>query len=215
MTRSKQSDNSRKNTVDGKISRREVLQKSAASCAFFIFPSSVISGLGRVVPSEKTTLACIGTGGRGSQNIRTFLRFDEIQIVAVCDVERENDRYISWDWEQGKEKRICGREPARRTVDAFYAEQKMMEHYRSCRAYADYRELLEKEDVDAVMIATPDHTHAVITMAALKQGKHVYCEKPLTWSVKEARMIAGRRNVREWLRNWGIRDGQRKGPGDP
>jgi predicted dehydrogenase len=75
-------------------------------------------------------------------------------------------------------------------VDEHYAEQQRSGQYRGCRPYSDYRELLEKEDVDAVMVATPDHTHAVISMAALKRGKHVYCEKPLTHSVFEARQIA-------------------------
>jgi predicted dehydrogenase len=75
-------------------------------------------------------------------------------------------------------------------MDAAYAEQYPSGTYRGCRAYADYRELLEQEDVDAVMVATPDHSHAVIAMAALKKRKHVYCEKPLTWSVREARAVA-------------------------
>ncbi len=173
-----------------KMSRRRLLKRSITAAAFTIIPSSVMSGSGQVVPNDKTTLALIGTGGRGYQNLRTFLRFDEIQVVAVCDVNRESDGYISWDWEQGKETKVSGREPARLTVDEFYAEQKKQVQYRACNAYNDYRELLEKEDADAVMVATPDHAHAVITMAALKKRKHVYCEKPLTWSVKEARMIA-------------------------
>jgi predicted dehydrogenase len=172
------------------ISRRQFLKKTSTVSAFAIIPSYTLSGFGQTTPNEKTTLACIGMGGRGNQNLRTFLRFDEIRITAVCDVNRESDGYISWDWEQGKETRISGREPARRTVDEFYADQKERGQYQACRAYRDYRELLEKEDVDAVMVATPDHTHAVITMAALKKRKHVYCEKPLTWSVREARLIA-------------------------
>jgi predicted dehydrogenase len=75
-------------------------------------------------------------------------------------------------------------------VDEFYAQQKPSGKYRGCHAYADYRELLAKEKIDAVMVGTPDHSHAVITMAAIKLGKHVYCEKPLTHSVAEARQIA-------------------------
>src|SRR5690606_9015273 len=84
---------------------------------------------------------------------------------------------------------LAGREPARQAVDEHYARAAKSGSYRGCRAYADYRELLAHEDVDAVMVGTPDHTHAVITMAALKAGKHVYCEKPLTWSVEEARRV--------------------------
>ncbi len=171
-------------------SRRRFLQKAVSLSAFTIIPAGGLSGSGQTAPNDKTTLACIGMGGRGYQNLRTFLQFDELQIVAVCDVNRESDGYISWDWAEGKETKISGREPARRAVDEYYAEQKGRGQYTACRAYADYRELLEKEDVDAVMVATPDHAHAVITMAALKKRKHVYCEKPLTWSVREARLIA-------------------------
>ena len=114
----------------------------------------------------------------------------EVQVTAVCDVNREGGGYLSVNWNMCKEQKTGGREPARRAVDDFYAQQKPSGKYRGCRAYNDFRELLAKEKIDAVMIATPDHTHAVITMAAIKLGKHVYCEKPLTHSVAEARQVA-------------------------
>lgn len=134
-------------------------------------------------------MAGIGMGSQGTQNLTAFLEFPQVQFIAVCDVNRESSGYLSWYWGQGKERRNGGREPARRMVDAHYAKQQRSGEYRGCTAYADYRELLAKEDVDAVMIATPDHAHAVITMAALKKRKHVYCEKPLTYSVAEARRV--------------------------
>jgi len=166
----------------------------------------VLGGPGQVAPSEKTTLAAIGTGGQGIQNVATFLEFAEVQVTSVCDVNRESSDYLSWNWLQGKEKRVAGREPARRLVDEYYAKQKGSGTYRGCKAYSDFRELLAKEDVDAVMVATPDHTHAVITMAALKRGKHVFCEKPLAWSVYEARQVtemARRAKVATQLGNQG------------
>ncbi|HOL93994.1 MAG TPA: Gfo/Idh/MocA family oxidoreductase [bacterium] len=190
MTCSRPHDEPPRPGAGARLSRRGFLRMSATGTAFSVLPFTVLSQAGRTAPNDKTTLACIGMGGRGYQNLRTFLQFDDLQIVAVCDVNRESDGYISWDWAEGKETKVSGREPARHTVDEFYAEQKGKGQYTACRAYADYRELLEKEDVDAVMVATPDHTHAVITMAALKKRKHVYCEKPLTWSVREARLIA-------------------------
>jgi len=170
-------------------SRRKFLQLTAAAAAFAVVPRRVLGGAGQVAPSEKVTLAGIGLGGQGLQNMVAFQALPEVQVVAVCDVNREGGGYISWNWSQGTEGKKCGREPARRLMEETYAKQQRSGQYRGCKAYSDYRELLDKEDVDAVMIATPDHTHAVITMAALKRGKHVYCEKPLTWSVFEARQV--------------------------
>ena len=171
------------------VSRRQFLAGLAATTAFSIVPRHVLGGEGNVAPSEKTTLAGIGVGGQGIQNMLRFAGFPEVQITAVCDVERECDRYMSWNWSQGKDTRLSGRDPARRAIEAAYAEQKGRGKYQGCNTYADYRELLDKEDVDAVMVATPDHSHAMITLAAIRKGKHVYCEKPLTYSVYEARQV--------------------------
>jgi len=172
------------------FSRRRFLGGAAAVTAFTIVPRHVLGGEGNIPPSEKITLAGIGTGGQGLQNIMAFLEFPEVQVVATCDVLREGAGYLSWNWGCGKETRPAGCEPARRAVDEHYAKEKESGNYKGCTAYSDYRELLDREDVDAVMVATPDHAHAVVTMAALKQGKHVYCEKPLTYSVHEARQVA-------------------------
>jgi predicted dehydrogenase len=169
------------------ISRRAFLGKGAAVSALTIVPRHVLGGPGQVAPSEKITVAGIGMGGQGLLNIAAVRQYPEVQVVAVCDVNRESGGYFIWNGTSYSEDRqLGGREPARRAVDEFYAKQQPSGEYRGCKAYSDYRELLDKEDVDAVMIATPDHTHAVITMAALKRRKHVYCEKPLTYSVFEA-----------------------------
>ena len=188
------------------MSRRKLLGHAAAAAAFAIVPRHVLGGPGRVAPSDKTTLAGVGMGGQGTQNILRLQQFAEVQVVAVCDVNRQGPGYLSWTWLRGKDRRLAGREPARRAIDAVYAKQKRAGEYRACKAYRDFRELLAREDVDAVMVATPDHTHAVVTMAALKRGKHVYCEKPLTWSVHEARRVteaARRARVATQLGNQG------------
>jgi len=171
------------------ISRRGFLKGAAAASTLTVLPQTVLAGRGRVTPSEKTTVACIGLGGQGHIDLFNLLQFDEVQVVAVCDVDRQRSGYISWDWMQGKDQRIGGREPARRKVDEFYAAKKPSGSYKACRGYADFRELLDREDVDAVVVAVPDHNHAVVTMAAIERGKHVYCEKPLTYSVYEARQV--------------------------
>jgi predicted dehydrogenase len=191
------------------FSRRRFLGQAAAVSALTLVPGHVLGGAGRTAPSEKITMAAIGAGSQGLENLRAFLPFEQVQVVAVCDVNRESTDYLSWYWGQGKERRPGGREPARRMVEQHYSQHRRSGQWRGCRAYNDYRELLAKEDVDAVVIATPDHSHAIITMAALKKGKHVYCEKPLTWSVAEARRVteaARRAGVATQMGNMGQAD---------
>ncbi|MGQ9590321.1 MAG: Gfo/Idh/MocA family protein [Planctomycetota bacterium] len=171
-------------------SRRRFLARSSGAAAFLVAPGHILGGRGRIAPSDKLTVAGIGMGGRGLQDIAALLAFGEVEVVAVSDADRERGDYLSWDWSQGRERRPGGREPARRMVEEHYAKARGSGGYRGCRAYADYRELLEKEDVDAVVVATPDHAHAAVTMAALKRKLHVFCEKPLTYSVAEARRVA-------------------------
>lgn len=170
-------------------SRRRFLQTLAGLGAFSIVPRHVLGGPGYVAPSDKTTLAGIGTGGQGLQNMTRFVHLPEVQVLAVCDVERECGGYLSWNWSQGLEQRVSGREPTKRMVEEYYAQRDGVGSYRGCATYVDFRELLDKEDVDAVMVATPDHVHAVATLAALKRGKHVYCEKPLAYTVQEVRAV--------------------------
>lgn len=171
-------------------SRREFAKLAAAGGLFSILPRRLLGGNGHTSPNEKTTLAFIGLGGQGHVDLSNFLPMEEVQVVAVCDVNRESGGYISSNWDRGKESRICGREPARKLVNQHYAGQRGVGHFNGCNAYIDYRELLESEDVDGVVVATPDHTHAVISMAALKRKKHLFCEKPLAYSVHECRVLA-------------------------
>ncbi|MHC4628487.1 MAG: Gfo/Idh/MocA family protein, partial [Planctomycetota bacterium] len=148
----------RKETSNGRISRRHFMGAAAATAAFTVVPRHVLAGSGQTAPSEKVNIAGVGVGGRGSGDIDAL---SSQNIVALCDV----------DWRQ-----------ARGTF----------RRHPNARKYKDFRRMLDKEDknIDAVMVAAPDHIHAVASVAAIKRGKHVYCEKPLTHSVYEAREVA-------------------------
>src|SRR5262249_38875625 len=166
------------NSTDGRApggSRREFLGTAArtvaAGVAFpTIVPGSALGLSGAVAPSNRVTLGVMGRGNQGFNDLRSFLRDDRVQIVAVCDVNRESPGY----WE-GK---IGGREPAKRLVEEHYAGRRRDGGYRGCEAYVDYREVLGRADVDAVEVCTPDHWHAIPVIAACKAGKDIYCQKP-------------------------------------
>jgi predicted dehydrogenase len=86
---------------------------------------------------------------------------------------------------------VAGREPCQKIIDAYYGSQKRSGQYRGCTAYRDFRELLEKEkDIDAVVVGTTDNLHAAVSAAAMRKGKHVFCQKPMTRTIAEARRVA-------------------------
>ena len=122
------------------VSRRRFLGGLGAAAAFAIVPRHVLGGEGHVAPSDKTTLAGIGTGGQGSQNMLRLQQFAEVQVVAVCDVNRESGGYLSWNWGRGEDLRLAGREPVRRALDEYYAEQRGVGEYQAIKTYADYRD---------------------------------------------------------------------------
>jgi hypothetical protein len=164
------------------LSRRDFVRGVCGLSAFAIVPRYVLGGDANVPPSEKINLACIGVGDQGMRVMQEYLKKPEVHIVAVCDVNRSG-KYPG--------NKIKGREPGKEEVEKFYAEQSPTGAYKGCGAFNDYREMLAKQkDFDAVLIATPDHAHAVISMAAMQAGKHVHCQKPLTHSVYEARQLA-------------------------
>jgi predicted dehydrogenase len=167
-------------------SRRAFLGQSAlASAAGWAFPTIIPgSALGlsrRPAPSNRITVAVIGTGNQGFNDIGSFLADDRVQLVAVCDVNRESPGY----WE-GK---IGGREPARRLVDKHYAAKKAPETHRACESTADFREILGRHDIDAIEICTPDHWHALMVVEACKARKDIYCQKPLSLTIAEGRVM--------------------------
>ncbi len=168
------------------ISRRQFLRGAAATAAtFMIVPRNVLGGPGYTSPSEKLNIAIIGTGGQGIHDMKEFLNIPGTRVIAVCDVNTESD-YSAFYFGG-----TAGRKPAQQIVESHYAEQKRSGTYKGCSAYIDYHKMLEKEKgIDAVVVATTDNVHAVASMAAIKMGKHVYCEKPMTHDVFEARKLA-------------------------
>ncbi|HRK34986.1 MAG TPA: Gfo/Idh/MocA family oxidoreductase [Candidatus Hydrogenedentes bacterium] len=147
-----------------KLSRRTFLKRSALVAAPMIVPGSVFGLDGTVAPSNRITIGCIGVGGQGGSNMGAFLGLPNAQVVAVCDVDCHR------------------RDNAKAGVDGRYGDQ-------GCMSYNDFREIIAREDIDAVSIGTPDHWHAVITTAAARAGKDIYCEKPLSLTIGEGRSI--------------------------
>jgi predicted dehydrogenase len=151
-------------------SRRDFVKKSAALVAgAFVFPQIIPSsalGMGKsVAPSDRIVLGCIGVGSQGMSNLNDFLRLNTgLQFVAVCDVDsRHNVK-------------------AKETID-------LANKNTDCRTYGDYREFLEKEKLDAVSIALPDHWHGLIYSAAANKGLNVYGEKPICRTIHDGQVI--------------------------
>ncbi|MCR4411094.1 MAG: Gfo/Idh/MocA family oxidoreductase [Thermoguttaceae bacterium] len=146
------------------FSRRTLLTRAAAAAAApFVLPSHIWSA--ETKPNSRLTMGFIGMGTQNRGLLGGFLG-QETQVLAVCDVDTTR------------------RNAAKQRVDEHYAKQPGQKG--SCAAYNDFRDLLARKDIDAVSIATPDHWHAIITLAALRAGKDVYCEKPLTHNIHEA-----------------------------
>ncbi len=176
-------------------SRRAFLKgASLAAAGFTIVPRHVLGGPGFVAPSDKLNIAGVGVGGMGRANL---LNLTSENIVALCDVD--------WDYTaKSFEKIDADVEKARTRLAAATTDldkknindqiqnfQRLKEQYPKAKRHTDYRKMLdEQKDIDAVVIATPDHLHAVQAIAAMKMGKHVYVQKPLTYTVQEARELA-------------------------
>ena len=154
------------------VSRRGFMKTAAvAALAPAFIPSSALGRAGHIAPSERIVMASIGVGGQGMYDTRGFLNIPEVQYVAVCDVDRKH----------------CAN--AKNELEKFYKEKKGQDSFKGIEAYHDFRDVLAREDIDAVMIATPDHWHALISIAAAEAGKDIYCEKPLANSIPEGRAV--------------------------
>ncbi len=156
-------------------SRREFFRQVAVPAVAALAPSIVSRtalGLGgATVPSERITLGFIGVGCMGQGHLAHLLTYDDVQVVAVCDVD-------AWR-----------RENARQNVETAYAQRSAAGQYSGCAAYIDFRELLARDDIDAVVIALGDRWHAVATVMAAEAGKDIYVEKPVSLRIAETRAM--------------------------
>src|SRR5690606_18769231 len=141
-------------------SRRKFIKNAALIGAGITIVPRHVLGRGFVAPSDKLNIAGIGVGGKGESDLTSFAKSPNVNIVALCDVDE------------------------RQAV-------KSRKNFPKAKFYKDFREMLEKEknNIDACSISTPDHTHAVATLAAMQLGKHVYTQKPLTHDIYEARIL--------------------------
>jgi len=146
---------------DKSLKRRDFIKTGTlAAAGFMIVPRHVLGGKGYIAPSDKLNVAAIGAGGKGASDIAEFVKGGKVNIVALCDVD---------DREAAKTYALHPNAPK----------------------YKDFRVMLEKENkgIDAVSVSTPDHMHAIQALMAMKMGKHVYVQKPLTHDIYEARML--------------------------
>ena len=190
------------------VNRRNFLGTMAASAtAFTIVPRHVLGGIGFVAPNDKTTLAYIGCGTQGTRELLPLLELPELQIIAVCDPQKLATGYFDWSknglrdeirtklknpgWVSGGDNTIPGgRDNAKSIVDEYYHKFKPEQKVNGCNAYADFRELFEKEkDLDAIKVMTPDHLHGLLATAAIKKGKHISIHKPLSNRLSEGKKV--------------------------
>lgn len=166
-------------TFQQRPSRRRFLQQAATAGAILgfpgIIPASALGAEGRPAPSNRITVGAIGVGGQGNGNLGGFLGDPRCQVLAVNDVDRNNA------------------ERTQRRVNESYGNQ-------DCAAYADFRELLARDDIDVISLATPDHWHAIVAIMSARSGKDIYGEKPFSHDLREGRAMVDA--VNQYGRIW-------------
>jgi predicted dehydrogenase len=153
------------------ISRRRFMQAAALSAAPLILPSAVF-GRKRVQPSDKIGIGFVGMGVMNRYHLTEFLKNEAVRVIGVCDVDTTR------------------RKDAKRRVDEAYGESHGAGgEAGGCEEFEDHRDMLGRSGIDAVCIATPDHWHAACVLDAAAAGKDIYCEKPLSLTLREARLM--------------------------
>jgi predicted dehydrogenase len=162
------------------IDRRQFLKRASGTTvgaiAFpYVVSSSALGNAGNVAASNRIVMGCIGVGSQGSGNMGGFLGKKDVQVVAVCDVDKKN------------------RDRAKKRVDDKYKNN-------DCKAYLDFREVIERKDIDALSLALPDHWHSIPVIMAARAGKDMYGEKPLARTIHEGRVMVD--TVNRYGRVW-------------
>ena len=151
-----------------RMTRRGFMGATASAMALpWIIPSSAWGADGAVAPSNRLTLGLIGRGCIGRGHLMRLVGDSDVQLLAVCDVDKSR------------------RDEGQEVVEANYAASQPGGKYHGCAAYNDFRELLARKDIDGVVIATPDHWHTPVSIYAVQAGKDVYCEKPVSMTIRE------------------------------
>ena len=158
-------------------SRRGFLRCAAAGAIGF--PMIVrAQTLGKNAPSSRITMGIIGCGNQAEVDLKQWLPMEDVQVVAVCDVNRASHGYKT-------KEQFLGREPVRDLVNKAYAQRTTSGTFKGCDMCSDFREILARKDIDTVAIITPDHWHAIMTIRAAEAGKDIYCQKPLGLTVRD------------------------------
>ena len=159
-------------SVKSSLSRRAFVSRTAGALALpWIMPASARGADGTTAPANRITVGLIGRGCMGRGHLQRLVGDKDVQVLAVCDVDRSR-------CQEGKE-----------VVEANYAVSRPKGSYSGCATYSDYREVLARADIDAVVVVTPDHWHTPISVHAVKAGKDVYCEKPVSLTLRQGRAL--------------------------
>jgi predicted dehydrogenase len=178
-----------------RLPRREFVRNAAAAAAAFtVLPTGSYGKTRRIAPNDRVNIACVGVGGMGRQNLAAL---SSQNIVALCDVDWAfaDSRFADIPNQVESAAKRASEATDTSAKERAQRQQKgwtdLQAQIPKAKRYIDYREMLAREKgIDAVVIATPDHTHALMALAAMDLGKHVYVQKPLAWSVEECRRLA-------------------------
>lgn len=167
--------------VQNKIARRKFIKAAAVTSAgFMILPRCTLGGKGFVPPSDKVNIALIGAGDISMHNLTEVFKHEDAQVISIADPANY------WD-NKFLKKKESGRGPRKKLIENYYSQK--TPNYKITE-YEDFRVMLEKDNaIDAVICCTPDNTHAYVSILSMRAGKHVYCQKPLTHNIWEARKV--------------------------